>query len=245
MRKLMSVELLKIRRSLALLMLVAAPLIVVVFDVLMMLKRTGLAALASKHWAGFWMGNTALWTYFMLPLYIALVCALLNGQEHRNQSWRLMLTLPVSQSQLYVVKALLAWLFVVCSNLVLLGATALAIALLGAAGAPLAGAFEYPIVSVAARMSVACLPIILIQHAVAWRFQNLVLPLAVGVFGTMGIMQVGSSEYWTWYPWTYPLMAANGSDGGNQHLALMLAAGLGALLFAVTTLVLGRREVAA
>jgi len=245
MRKLMTVELLKIRRSLALLMVAAAPLIVVVFDVLMMLKRTGFAALGSRHWPGFWMGNTALWTYFMLPLYIALVCALLNGQEHRNQSWRLMLTLPVSQSQLYVVKALLAWLFVVCSNLILLGATALAIALLGAAGAPLAGAFEYPALSVAARMSIAGLPILLIQHAVAWRFQNLVLPLAVGVFGTMGIMQVGSSEYWTWYPWTYPLMAANGSDGTHQQLALMLAAGLGALLFAVTTLVLGRREVAA
>jgi hypothetical protein len=40
-------------------------------------------------------------------------------------------------------------------------------------------------------------------------------------------------------------MAANGSDGGHQQLALLLAAGLGALLFAVTTLVLGRREVAA
>lgn len=245
MLKLMSVELLKIRRSLALLMMFAAPLIVVLFSTLMMVKQTDLAALSSKHWGNYWMGNIALWAYFMQPMYIALIAGLLSGQEHRNQSWRLMLTLPVSQAQLFMAKAVLAWLFVLASNLILVAGTALAVGGLGLAGAPLAGAFDYLALPVVLKLSLACLPVIVIQHAVAWRFQNLVLPLAVGVMATMGITQVGSSEYWVWHPWTYPLMAAMGSAPDMRHQALLLAAGVGALLFALSTVFLGRREVAA
>jgi ABC-type branched-subunit amino acid transport system ATPase component len=179
---------------------------------------------------------------FMLPLYIALVTGLLNGQEHKNGTWRLMLTLPISQRHLYVAKAVLAWLFVTGANVVLVAATSLAVGLLGLAGAALTGAFAAPMLAMLSKISLACIPVLLIQHAVSWRVRNLVLPLAVGVIATMGIAQVGSSTYWAWYPWTYPLVAANGSDTAMQSHALLLAAGLGAALFAVTALVLGGRE---
>ena len=178
----------------------------------------------------------------MLPLYIALVTGLLNGHEHKNQTWRLMLTLPISQRQLYVAKAVLAWLFVLGAKAVLVGGTSLAIGLLGLAGAPLKGAFVAPMLVMLSKISLACIPVLLIQHAVSWRLRNLVLPLAIGVIATMGITQIGSSEHWAWYPWTYPLMAANGSDPAVQSHALLLAAGVGAPLFALTALVLGARE---
>lgn len=245
MRGLIAVELLKLKRSLALMMMIAAPLLVVALNTLILLKRSGIHRLGTRQWTRFWLVNTALWAYFMLPLFIALVCALLNGQEHRNQSWRLMLTLPVSQSQLYIAKALLAWLMVVGSNLILVGASAFTVALLGLAGAPIAGAFEFPILALVAKLSVACLPVLLIQHAVAWRFQNLVAPLAFGVIATMGITQVGSSEYWVWYPWTYALTAVNASLAAHQQHALLLAVGLGAVLLPVSALLFGRREVQA
>ena len=243
MLKLLSIELLKVKRSQALWMMVAIPLVVVLLDLLMMLKRTAIGALADTHWTRLWMGNTLLWCYFMMPLYIALVTSLLNGHEHKNHTWRLMLTLPVSQRQLYVAKAVMAWLFVAGANAILIGATALAIALLGLAGASQKGAFVFPMLSVWAQVSLACIPVLLIQHAVSWRVRNLVLPLAVGVIATMGITQVGSSEYWVWYPWSYALMAAGGSDPAMQLRALLLAAGVGAALFAATAFVLGGREI--
>ncbi len=76
-----------------------------------------------------------------------------------------MLTLPISQRQLYVAKAVLAWLFVMGANAVLVGASALSIALLGVAGASLKGAFVFPLMALLAKISLACLPVLLIQQA--------------------------------------------------------------------------------
>jgi hypothetical protein len=242
MHKILAVELLKIRRSLALLMMFLVPLFVVLVNLLVFNKKTHIADITARHWQFLWMGSTAMWCYFMLPLYIALVTGLLNGQEHKNQTWRMMLTLPISPVLLFAVKGVLAWLFVSGATLVLAGAVALAIGVLGLLGANLQGAFDYAIWSMVGKGILACLPVLVIQHAVSWRFQNLVLPLALGVIATMGITQVGSSEHWIYYPWTYPLMALNGSDVARQHQALMLAAVVGVGLLAASAWYLGRRE---
>ncbi len=240
---LLSVELLKIRRSLALLMMFAIPLMVVVLTTLIACRQHPLAAMTPRLWMNFWGSTSALWCYFMLPLYIALVTGLLNGQEHKNQSWRLMLTLPVSQYQLYLMKALLAWLFVVGATVALAGAATLAAALMVLGGAPVDGAFGFALLPMIAKVALACLPVLAIQHALSWRFQNLVLPLAVGVVATMGITQIGSAREWVYYPWTYAVMAVNGGQAGSQQTALLLAALLGTLLLAASTMLLGRREV--
>ena len=80
-------------------------------------------------------------------------------------------------------------------------------------------------------------------RSLSWRVQNLVLPLAVGVVATVGIMQIGRSELWVWYPWTYSFMAVNGGAVARQNEALMLASLVGTALFALSAYLLGRREV--
>ncbi len=102
---LIRIELLKVKRSLALLMMLACPLMVNLLCFALELKtnRTGVVK-ASMYW----MGNTAIWAYFMFPLYIALVAGLLNGNEHKNSTWRVMLTLPISARQLFFSKFVLA-----------------------------------------------------------------------------------------------------------------------------------------
>ena len=243
MLKLLSVELLKIRRSLALLMMFVIPLVVVVLNVLIMVRQHELPAITASHWAMYWYGSSGLWCYFMLPLYIALITGLLNGQEHRNQTWRMMLALPVSQLQLFVVKGFLAWLFVMGASTIMALGAILGAGLLVLFGATAQGAVDFAMLPFMAKLAVSCLPVIAIQHAVSWRFQNIVLPLAIGVIATMGITQIGSSSSWVYYPWAYSLMAINGAESASQDQALMLAAGVGAALFAASALVLGRREV--
>lgn len=242
-RKLVAVELLKIRRSLALLMMLAIPLVVLLLNFAMLVKRNEIGQIDERTWFFYWNGNTGMWSYFMLPLYMALITGLLSGQEHKNQTWRLMLTLPVSQLQLFVVKGILAWLFVVASTLILMTGTALSVGALVLAGASMEGAFPVELLTMLGKVALTCLPVLVIQHAISWRFQNLVLPLAVSVVATMGVQPIGSSTYWVWYPWSYPVMAMLGSDVAKQQHAMLLAAVVGVALMAISAVLLGRREV--
>ena len=243
LRKLLAVELLKIRRSLALLMMFAIPAMVVLLNFAMLVKRHDIGQIDTKQWFFYWNGIIGMWSYFMLPLYIALITGLLNGHEHKNQTWRLMLTLPVSQLQLFVVKGILAWLFVIASTLVLIALTLISVAGLGLGGASLAGAFPLELLTMLGKVALTCLPVLVIQHAVSWRIQNLVLPLAVGVIATMAVQQIGSSTYWVWYPWSYPVMAMMGSNGAMQQQAMLLAGLVGVALMGACAALLGRREV--
>lgn len=238
---LLYIEFLKIRRSLALWMTLACPLLVVLLNTGILLKNGNVVGKIGL-WQGFWLGNFALWCYFMLPLYIALITGLLNGHEHKHQTWRLMLTQPISTRQLYTAKAMLAGLMVLgaCVSLVLL--IGLAMALLGMAAYPLNGALDYPFVVTLFKVWLASLPVIMIQHYVSWRFPNIVAPLALGVGATMGIIQLASSRHWPYFPWTYSLMAGNGSNPERQMLALQLGLGLAVLIFGISLYWSGKQE---
>ncbi len=210
-----------------------------------MLLKAGDAAFArSTFWFGFWQSNLALWRYFMLPLSIALVTTLLNGNEHRNAAWRLLFTLPITPRQGFLSKAALAWGCVLGANLVP-GLLATAAAGLVAAMRPTPpDMFGFPIALALAKVSLTCLPVVLIQHAISWRFANFVLPLAVGIGATMGIIQLGSSEYWVYFPWSYSLMASNGTPPEARQLAVGLAGAVTLALLAWTTWRAGKGEIA-
>ncbi|MCG2583293.1 ABC transporter permease [Massilia sp. TS11] len=241
MLKLLRIELLKIRRSLALLMLVAIPLVVVVFNVLVLTHRGNLAALRAEQVGGFWMSLVALWAFFMLPLFVALTTGLLNGQEHRNQSWRLMLTLPLSARRLYLAKLLLAWAFAAAGSGLLLLMGALALLGLSAFGLDVRSMWDTPLLTIWGQLALGCLPVVAIQHAIAWRVANLVAPLATAVLATMMITQVASSRYWVWLPWDYALMAVAGRKTGAPEFAMVLAACTGIAAITLGCFALARR----
>ncbi|WMW82392.1 ABC transporter permease [Undibacterium cyanobacteriorum] len=223
--RLYRIELLKVRRSLALMMAFVCPLMVVALNFLIQLK--------SKHpppWNMFWMGITGLWSYFMFPLYIALVTALLNGNEHKNSTWRVMLSLPISSNQLYTAKLALAFTFVLLSNIALFAFGALAIQILAWTGISTEGAYQFSFANAITMLTFTCAPVLLFQHWLSWRFANIVAPLTSGVVGAMGIMQIGQSKDWIYYPWSYTMMAMNGSKPEMREQAILLTVFVGAAL---------------
>ncbi len=243
MLRLCQIELLKIRRSLVLLMTLACPVAVVVLVFAMNLRRASPQTMGPDQWAMLWASVSAMWSWFMLPLYIALSTSLINGNEHRNQTWRLMLSLPVTRVELYAAKAVVAILLMLCAHVAMLASTALAIVVLGAFGYPMDGAFPPRSSAVLWAAPVAALPMLVLQHAISWRIRSIVPPLAISVVATFAAIQIGSSEYWPWLPWTYPLVATNAAVEATRTDALILAPMLAALLFPLTAWWLGRREV--
>ncbi|WP_196140356.1 ABC transporter permease [Aliikangiella sp. G2MR2-5] len=241
-------ELLKTKRSLSFLMMIACPFAVVSLQALLMLNKDGGAMIEKSGWKMLWMMGDSLWCYFMLPLYVALVSALLNGNEHKNQTWRVMMTLPIKQYQLYLTKALLAWFYIVGANIFLFVWTAILILLFMLLGVTnpaenFSSAFDYPIIKQLSKSAISCLPILFFQHALSWRVQNIVAPLAVGVIATMGILKIGQSEHWIYYPWSYITMANMGGDPDAQTTALILSLSVSGILLFVSTLWLSRKEV--
>ncbi|MDC8760956.1 ABC transporter permease [Janthinobacterium fluminis] len=240
---LLKIEILKTRRSLALMTMLACPFMVVLLNTGMLLKSGQLNVASALPWQNFWMGNLALWCHFMLPLYIALLTGLINGNEHRNHTWRLMLTLPITHRQLYLAKLLLALCLVAGADVGLMLLCGAVLGVFVLCGYPLAGNIDLAFVTTLLKISVASLPIVIIQHAVSTRFSNIVMPLALGIIATMGILQLGNSEYWRFFPWSYTLMALNGSAVEMQTSALGLAIAVGLPALVLSSIWLERREI--
>lgn len=241
--RLCQIELLKIRRSLVLLMTLVCPLAVIVLVFVMSLRQTAAVDMDAGKWGMLWAGVSAMWSWFMLPLYIALATSLINGNEHRQQSWRLMLSLPISRFQLYAAKALVAALLMVGAHLLLLASTCAAIGALGLFGYSLTGAFAVHSAWMLWSAPVAALPILVLQHALSWRLRTIVPPLAVAVVATFTSINLGRSDLWPFMPWTYPLIATNASMEASRLNALSLSLVVTAVAFPLTAWWLGRREV--
>lgn len=238
LHELFTLELLKLRRSRVLLLTVAIPLLLVLVNALALARRIPLAAIDGPQWLRFWESVSAQWCYPVMPLYVALITALLNGQEHRHHGWRMLLTLPVSPLQLFAVKAFVAWLAAVAGMMIVAAGAAASVLVLAAAGARLQGAFAFDIAPLLGTLALTMLPIVAIQHALSWRVRNLAVPLALGVLATLAINPAGHSRYWMAYPWTYTPAAL-----GAHPEALLLAAVSGLALFAASAVLLARREV--
>lgn len=241
--RLCRIELLKIRRSLVLLMTLACPLAVVVLVFGMNLRKATPQTMSAEQWTMLWASVSAMWYWFMLPLYIALSTSLINGNEHRNQTWRLMLSLPISKTELYAAKVITAILLMMGAHIALLASTVLAIGVLGLLGFPLTDAFTVRPSAMLWAAPLAALPLLVLQHALSWHLRSIVPPLAIAVVATFAAIQVGISEYWSYVPWTYPLVSTNAASEAARITAVILGPALAAVLFTLSAWWLRRREI--
>ena len=100
-------EALKMKRTLALKMVILAPATVVVLVLLMAvnapfstINRTG----NGKEWASLARVALLFWVALMMPLYLALEAALLAGLDHADNKWKSLLARPVPRWTWYAAK---------------------------------------------------------------------------------------------------------------------------------------------
>ncbi|MGB0496369.1 MAG: ABC transporter permease [Kangiellaceae bacterium] len=240
--RLMQVELIKTKRSLALLMMFLSPLMVLLVNLLLLLNNEG-KMIEEKGWSLYWMQNYAMWGYFMMPLYLALITTLLNGVEHRSNGWRFMMSLPIKQKDLFLVKLILAWIYLIGASLVLFTAIFISIILLESFGVNGKDIISFDVSQKLIFSCVSCVAIMTVQHIISWRWKSIVAPLGVGVVATMSIMQFSSSEYWRFNPWTYTLMTTNSPNADIQSAAILYSLLVSLILAFLAMFWLGKREV--
>lgn len=223
--RLVWVELFKMKRSLALLAIISCPFVVVLLNLLMLLRSDH-----APTGPMYWLSNTALWCYFMYPLFIALVTTLLNSHEHRANTWRVMFTMPITPRQLFIAKWCIALLALAAANSLLMIFISISMASLALLGIHIDQPFAFPQFHAVWQLTLAALPILTLQHWLSWHLRNFVAPLAVGIAATLGIMQIGQSSEWIYYPWSYAMMVMNASSGEVKQQALQSASVLAAVL---------------
>lgn len=212
------VEVLKLRRTLALWASVLVPLLVLGMTGANILARDTSGPLGNPQ-AGPWNSLTInfvffLWCLVALPLLVALETALLAGVEHRENSWKHLFALPVPRWSLYTAKLVVASLLLAVSSLVLAIGVGLEGQVLDAVHPVLGLAPPVPwgpIFSAAATFSGAALCQLAIQTWVATRWRSFPLALGLGIAGTVAGLVLGispRSAFWaSIFPWSLPFIA--------------------------------------
>ncbi|KGI77778.1 ABC transporter permease [Oleiagrimonas soli] len=238
-------ETLKLRHTLALWMVLLAPLAIALLMVLEILTvqargghATGKASDPVQAWYNLGRALFSLWTLLMLPLFVTLQAALLAGLEHGNRQWKHLLAMPTPRVVHYLAKLLILAGMVIAAELILLALTPLAgwlLALLspdaGMHGMPHLGRLLPP---VAASLAASAL-MVAIQGWVALRWRSFTVAVAVGIVATIAGFIIGqSARFGTWFPWTLPIQAFAGT-GQHATLAALLGVG-GGLMFTALAL---------
>lgn len=238
--RLIIVELLKLRRSLVLLLCAAAPTLVAALGLLMFLRMG-----EARSWEMFTVGGAALWAYFMLPMTVTALTVLVAQIEHGPRAWNHVLALPVPRAGVFLAKALvvLALGAAMSAGLALLLIFSGIVAEASGPGDQLTGATPWGATAqLLARMYAGGLLLIAIQLWAALRFRSFVPPLVLGIGGTFVAVAATGSKEGAYFPWLIPVQAL-GSDPARAEAAINLGLFGGLLALGLMIVHMSRIEV--
>ena len=236
----LAVEAHKLRRSLALLLAAIAPLLIAAFIFFNLLRLK-----QSMPWAMALQSSTAIWAFFMLPMSVTALTALVAHAEHGPRSWDHLRALPLPRWHLYAAKAVCVLGVVAAMSLWLAILTLLAVDLVGtikpavAATGPL-DTLAY--LQMLGRVFLSAWLLVAVQLWIALRCASFVPALAVGIGGTFFAVVATSAKIGVVLPWQIPVNQL-ASDPARAQLALLLGCIGGCIAFAAMLRHLGQREV--
>lgn len=237
--RLMHTELMKLRRSLVVLILAGVPGMVIIMQIAVIATGN-----APEDWQRVAMSGAAVWSYLLLPLTATALTALLAQIEHGPKAWSYTLTQPYPKWMVFASKALIAGILMAAVS-ALLWAAILSGGIIAGEIAPdhaLSGALPAGLLAgILSRMWVAGLLVLAIQFAFATGFANFAVPIVVGIAGTFAAVVATSAKAGIYFPW---LLATNilAQDPERAQQAFLTGGGTGIALFALTCLWLARRD---
>lgn len=237
--RLFNSELLKLKRSLILLVALAIPGMVFVITTMTVSSGNG-----SGVWLQTTMGSSAIWSIFMLPMSITALTALQAQIEHNARAWSYSLTIPYSKGQIFSVKFAVILLVTLVMSLLVVAAT-YGGGLLGGAISPehaLQG--ELQVLGMVKTMMLMWLASILattIQFAVATIKDSFAIPVVVGISGTFVALVATGSKEGLYFPW---LLATNvlASTDERMYQAILTGSVGGILVFAIACYFISKRD---
>lgn len=160
-------------------------------------------------WDKFFDINLSIISSLLFPFYIILTVALNFNIEHKENSWKKLLILPVSRSSIYLNKALFLLLQITTALLLFLLAIFASGFVLGIIHPELAFLSHSiklgPMLKALLRLFVSILGIFSIQYLLSLFFKNIIIPIASGMFFTIAALIVALRwKYAVYFAYAFP-----------------------------------------
>ncbi len=204
-------ELMKIKRTLALAMVLLAPFVIIMLMFLVgFFGADQIAKRGAAYWPQMARQSVATWTVLMMPMFLTLETSLLAGVEHADKNWKSVLALPAPRWTIYLSKLIVTTVMLWTAHAVLVGGTIVSGLILSATRPQLNMA--HPDLSLLVepmiRVSIAALCATTIQHWVSLRWQSFTAAMAFGMCAMIvGFIAVNSADYGPWVPWSMSMFA--------------------------------------
>jgi hypothetical protein len=227
--RVLSTECLKLKRTLALWMVLVSPLVMVLLQFLISNKGANVFLRdGADAWPPMVRQTVEVWTLLMMPMFVTLETSLLAGLENTGNNWKNLLALPAPRWTLYVSKLVVAIALLWLAHIILIIGTIGSGLLLrrdhpamNMGGMPLS-----PFVVPIARVSVSTLLAVVIQHWVSLRWRSFTVAMGFGMCAMIiGVFAVQSKEFGAWFPWSLPIRAVLDGATGVDRITLMAVVG--------------------
>jgi hypothetical protein len=241
---LFSSEIVKLKRTLALWMVLIAPLFVIVLQCALWLNQSDGIGTDADLWLMFSTNILSMWGIFMFPLFCALVVALVYQYEHTTSGWQKLYTLPVSRWHVLAAKQSAALFLLLASGITLFAGTIAAGFVVDAMHPNIDMPSYIPVAEMARRWTlvfIASLMVFAVQNWVSLRWTSLSVPIGTGIGGTFVAIFATSWKYGHFYPWLMPIHVLHRTDG-KEWPGLWIGSLGGILLLIVMNVVESRRD---
>ncbi|KAA3438349.1 ABC transporter permease [Rufibacter hautae] len=208
----LSAEALKIKHTWALWLALLAPLSIVGMTFLVFFFKGHLFLKSNSDPWLVWATNNFLATaQLLVPLFLALLTALVNGTEHQSGGWKQLYALPVPRWTVFLNKYLLLLALVILAYgtfwLGMLGGGYL----LGWLRPELGFQNFHHVQSIslgAFRILVGSLCIFTLQFCLSFRFKSIALSIGLGILFTLAFLIGSRWEHIGYYPYSWPTFSA-------------------------------------
>jgi hypothetical protein len=233
----MQAEVIKMRRTLALVMTFIAPLFIALLIFAMFIQHSDYYVVPEgvNPWMRFSQNIFIYWNLIMAPLYITLETALLSQLEHSHKNWKLLYTLPIRRWAIYAGKQIISMALIALSMVfmtgLMVGTGKFLQILMPKFGfdAPIPWTFtiKYVILTYLASWFMVSFHL-----WVSTRWNSFVLAIAVGIVATVVALFCFGTDYSYFYPWTMPGMISVEMTDSLSQWAMVAAGTIGGILVA-------------